>query len=198
MSVITLHPSKKRLAYFDYKQQQQLIFYPSGGINKELLKRIYSQLDNMLSYYSKVTVVFLQLHQKRYTESNTLITKFFGLLKKRLSKHYGTRIGHVWVREKHRAEAQHYHIAVMLNGHRCQKCYRVTQYAQQIWERLGEEHFSYRVRNRIYRIERREHNRELQAVRTRLSYLAKNATKDAGNYRQVSNASRIAFNPSKL
>lgn len=198
MSTITLHANKKNLAYYEYKQQQQLIFYPSGGINKELLKRIYSQLDNMLSYYSKVTVIFLQLHQRRYTENNALLTKFFGLLKKRLSKHYGERIGHVWVRERHEAKAQHYHIAVMLNGHRCQKCYRVTQYAQQIWEMLGDKHFSYRVRNRLYRIERSEPNSELQAVRTRLSYLAKNSTKDVGNHRQVSNTSRIAFNPSKL
>ncbi|MEZ8606914.1 inovirus-type Gp2 protein [Vibrio sp. 10N.239.311.G01] len=174
MCPIILHPSKKHLAYYQYLGKYQLIFYrkPDGVFN-EILEKAFGQLEAMRSYYSKVTMVLLQLHQAIHTKSNNQLTILLSKLKARLQKHYGGKVGYFWVREQNKAESQHYHIAIMINGHKCQRSKLVDIATQTYWENRHPDNFSFRIRNRIYRINTRKNSNELRAARMRLSYMAK-------------------------
>lgn len=178
MCQITLHESKNFLAYYQYQSEQQLIFYKKSGIKERLLEQSFTQLDILMGYYSKVTVVLLQLHPDHFTEDNEVITQFLVPFKKRIYKKYKSKIGYVWAREKNTAEAQHYHLVVMLNGHKCNNAYCVGKICDDIWQGPMDTNFSYRVRNRIYCIQKcKNDSSELRAVRMRMSYMAKNETK---------------------
>ena len=84
MCPILLHPSKKHLAYFVYQGKPQLIFLSKKGIIQEILNKSYRIIDIMLSYYSKVTAVLVQLHQAQSTEDNKLLTRMIQKLKGKL------------------------------------------------------------------------------------------------------------------
>ncbi len=173
MCPILLHPSKKHLAYFVYQGEPQLIFLSKRGVIKEILHKSYCLIDIMLSYYSKVTAVLIQLHQAQATTDNHLLTHTVQKLKSSLKKHYKCEIGYFWVREQLKAESQHYHMLVMLNGHKCQQSALVDKVVQEAWQSIHPDNFSFRVRNRIYRINRTGNGHELRALRMRLSYMAK-------------------------
>ncbi|CAM2928630.1 YagK/YfjJ domain-containing protein [Moritella viscosa] len=178
MCQISLHQSKKFLAYYQYKNEQQLIFHKRTGIRKEILEQGFKQLDIMMTEYSKVSVILLQLHPDRFTEDNATITQFLVQLKKKLIKKYNSKIGYLWVREQNKAEAQHYHLVIMINGHKCNNAYTVSQLCDEAWEGPTDTNFAFRIRNRLYRIEQYKNNRnELRAARMRMSYMAKNETK---------------------
>ncbi|WP_299017145.1 inovirus-type Gp2 protein [uncultured Photobacterium sp.] len=194
MSQIILHESKKWLAYYIHYDTPQLIFYRSTGIKKEILQKGFTQLDNLMTYYSKVTVIFLQLHQQQFTEDNQVITKFLVKFQKRLKSEYASRIGYLWVREHNGAPAQHYHLAVMLNGHKCCRSGNVKQIAHDIWQNQSDGNYTYSVKNRIYRIESYKGERELNAARMRLSYFAKRDTKDFDKYTNSFGTSQLRRN----
>ncbi|OBU19490.1 inovirus Gp2 family protein [Photobacterium kishitanii] len=179
MEHIILHESKKYLAYYLYNEIPQLIFYYAPlGVNKKILKQGYSQLDNLLTYYSKVTVIFLQLHQKEFTPDNRVISSFLKQLKRKLEKHYNSAIAYLWVREQGSAPAQHYHLVIMVNGHKCSSSQYILKMATEIWESPKDGNYSFKVKNRTYRIEKYKDNNEYQAARMRMSYFAKMKTKD--------------------
>ena len=195
MCQITLHESKKFLAYYQYQNEQQLIFYKKTGINKNILEQGFKQLDILRSYYSKVSVILLQLHPDRFTEDNAILTRFLVKFRKTLTKKYKSKIGYLWVREQNVAGAQHYHLVVMLNGHKCNNAYAVGQICDEIWQGPMDTNFSYRVKNRIYCIKQYKNNdQELRAARMRMSYMAKNETKDLKKSRKSFRASNLQPN----
>ncbi len=175
MCPIILHQSKKHLAYYLYQNSYQLIFHKKNGLGviNEILKKAFDQLEVLRTHYSKVTVVLLQLHQAIYTKDSKSLTAMLTNLKAKLHEHYGSKVGYFWVREQNKAESQHYHMAIMLNGHKCQRSKLVDIATRAYWENRHPENFSFRVRNRVYRVSRCENDRELRAVRMRLSYMAK-------------------------
>jgi len=178
MCQITEHESKKFLAYYHYNNEQQLIFHKKTGIRAEILEQGFKQLDIMMTEYSKVSVILLQQHPDRFTEDNAIITQFLVRLKKKIKKQYNCKIGYLWVREQNSAEAQHYHMVIMVNGHKCNNAYAIGKMCDEIWEGPTDTNFSYRVKNRLYRIEQYKGNdHELRAARMRMSYMAKNETK---------------------
>lgn len=179
MEQIIVHPSKDKLAFIQYKQKYCLIMYYEGGVNTKILTQIFKKLDAMVLYYSKVTVVNLQFHLKKHTLDNQVMSVFLTALIKRLKNKYEGEIGYFWVREKNGAPAQHYHMAIMLSGHVCHSSYHIFLIAQEIWELQNEGGYSFRVKNSLYRISR-YCDEELNAARYRLSYFAKNKTKDFG------------------
>ena len=195
MCQITLHESKKFLAYYQYQNEQQLIFHKKLGVKKEILEQGFKQLDIFMSYYSKVSVILLQLHPDRFTEDNKVITQFLTKFKKALKKQYKSKIGYLWVREQNVADAQHYHLVVMVNGHKCNSAYTVGKMCDEIWEGPMDTNFSYRVKNRIYCIKKyKKDGRELRAARMRMSYMAKNETKDFDKYTNCFGRSRLKPN----
>jgi hypothetical protein len=191
MSRLSLHPTKSKLAIYEHNQASQLVFMNPEGINLKILKAGFEQLDVMLGYYSKVTVVLLQLHQHTFTKGNQSISALFKKLITQLKKHYRCRIGYIWVREQEQAVSQHYHAAIMLSGHVCQKSYEIDKLAKELWHQLDPANFSYKVKNRVYRIQTYLKNHELNAARLRLSYMAKNKGKSADKGVQNYSTSRL-------
>ncbi|EOG1781945.1 YagK/YfjJ domain-containing protein [Vibrio parahaemolyticus] len=143
----------------------------------------------MLSHYSKVCVILLQLHQKEFSVCNTPISKFINQLKSKLEKHYKTKMGYVWVREQYEAHSQHYHIAIMLNGHTCQSSRGIDRVVKELWENIDKDNFSYRIKNRIYRPTRYEDDAEYRAAIMRMSYMAKKKGKTNFPYKVKANGS---------
>lgn len=121
MCPILNHPSKKHLAYFLFKDSPQPIFYSKEGVILEILNKSFQLVDTMLNYYSKVTAVLIQLHQAQPTKSNKALTAMIQKLKRSLKKHYKCEVGYFWVREQNLAGSQHYHMIILLNGHKCQQ-----------------------------------------------------------------------------
>jgi len=196
MYQIALHESKKHLAYLNYYGEEQLIFHPRGGVIKKILLRSFSQLDTMISYYSKVSVVFLQIHQKEFTDDNKQMALFIKRFQLQLSKIYSCKFGYVWVREQVYAQSQHYHLAIMLSGHLCQSSRGIDQLCKDVWEQINPLNFSFKVRNRIYRIHREGKQHELRAARLRMSYLAKVHSKtNFGSHTKAFSTSRLPYNP---
>lgn len=193
MAQIILHPSNKDLAFFEYKQRQRLIMYYEGGVNTKILTQIFKQLDIMISYYSRVSVVILQFHLKEQTPDNKVISVFLTALIKKLKVKYRSEIGYVWIREQNGAPAQHYHMAIMLSGHGCESSHHIYMIADDIWKTQNKTGYSYRVDNSLYRINRYDDN-ELNAAKYRLSYFAKNKTKDFEKNVKKFGVSRLALN----
>lgn len=176
MCQIILHPSKKHLAYFNYESENHLIFYRKTGVIKKILVSALNQLKSMMSYYSKVTLVLLQLHQIVPSHNNKSITALMSRLKAKLQEHYKCRVGFIWVREQCSSDTPHYHVVVMLNGQKCQSSTLVDFLTKVVWQKIHPENFSFRIRNRIYRVRKNDIN-ELRAARLRLSYMAKSDSK---------------------
>lgn len=196
MCSISLHPTKKHLAYFLYQDEFQLIFYHKGGVIPKILHNSFKLIDIMLSYYSKVTAVLIQLHQAQPTSDNKLMTLMVTKLKNTLKKHYKCEIGCFWVREQNEAESQHYHLIVMLNGHKCQQSKLVDEAAREAWQSIHPDNFCFRVRNRLYRIHRDQYDNELNALRMRMSYMAKKEGKT--NFASYTNSFRCSRLKPKL
>ncbi len=173
MCQILNHPSKKHLAYFLYQNTPQLIFSSKEGVMNEVLKKSFRLVDKMLGYYSKVTAVLIQLHQAQATADNKLLTIMIQRLKKALKSHYQCEVGYFWVREQNKADSQHYHVIILLNGHKCQQSKMVDILTEKVWKKIHPDNFSFKLRNRIYRIHRHTNKSELRALRMRMSYMAK-------------------------
>ena len=175
-----MHPTHKNVAYVNYKKQQQPIFFYEGGTYIDILFSAFEQLDALFSYYSKVTVIFLQLHQSPYSECNKLISLFFQRLIKKIKKRYhATRVAYSWAREegKH-GDNLHYHLAVMVNGSLCQSGYHISKDADTIWRSLASRNYTWSIKRNTYRLQRKGNDHLTRAARMRLSYAAKKATKD--------------------
>lgn len=169
-----MHPKKRKLAYFRYQLTDYLIFHHPAGVLPKVLLKSFDQLHAMLSRYCKVTVIFAQLHQSEYSEKNQQLTRTLSELSAKLKAYYKSYMGFFWVREhKAQTKSHHYHIAIMLNGSECQSSGRVDSVLTQIWAALDAKNFSYRLKNRIYRLERHGKQEELRAVLMRMSYMAK-------------------------
>lgn len=101
-----------------------------------------------------------------------------------------------WVREQGGSPAQHYHLVVIVNGHKCSSNQYILKVATEIWESQKGRNYNLKVKSCIWRIEKYKNNNEYQATRMRMSYLAKMKTKDIS--RPCLNSfgvSRIAPNP---
>ena len=122
-------------------------FYPpTGGVLQvnaskkrgcylEILQKIHEQLCNMLSHHNRVLIVIMVFHQHEYTPDNKLFSRFIRKLRKRFCEKYqAKRLGFIWVREKDVREAQHYHLAVFLDGSKVQTSHSLFEMCANIWE----------------------------------------------------------------
>ncbi len=82
-------------------------------------------LDAMLSHHSDVFVVYLVVQLDKYTPDNKPISRFMRSVSNRLLSNPKRKsrkrfkfehFGYLWTREIETAVAQHYHVALMLNG----------------------------------------------------------------------------------
>jgi len=142
-----------------------------SGLIKHSINAMVKQVDAMLSHHSKIQIIRFDLRVYEYTENNVMITVFNRRLHKWLKRNYNLkRIGFIWCRELETAKKQHYHYALMIDGHKVNYPYDVTIKVKEIWQQLdGSEYFP---DNCYYNIKRNDYE-SIQGAIWRLSYLAK-------------------------
>ncbi len=145
-----------------------------AGLNQKILKRLLEQLFEMLDRYSKVLVVRFELNFYDNQSNNKTISKFRTNLTKKLKKKYGEDIGYIWVREQ--ATRVHYHLAFFLNGHKAHKSFGISELVQRVCFSLPDLS-PYFPDNNTYMLKRQKPETMTAAI-FRLSYLAKNETKE--------------------
>ena len=160
-----------------------------SGCYLEIVEAAKRQLDAMLSYHGDVFVMYFIVQLPDYTADNTPISKLTRSLRKRLEskpakrssrqskkRYQFSRTGFVWVREQERATAQHYHVALMLDGKQVQHPKYIFQdYLKPAADRLG---LKISLCGQSGRVKR--HDEELYGVcLKRISYSAKERGKGA-------------------
>jgi hypothetical protein len=108
------------------------------GIYVPCLRKIHTQLINMLSHHYKVFALRMDFHVNQQTwkegDFSTLIKKSKRLLK----SHYKTlRIGHAWGREISQSGNYHYHLILLLDGSKVNNPIVITNIFTQEWKKLG-------------------------------------------------------------
>lgn len=143
-----------------------------SGLRTEQLKAIINQVDAMLTHHSKVFLMRFDLRMYNFTDNNEIITTFNRRLHKWLKRKYILkRVGFHWVRELETAKQQHYHYALMIDGHKARHPIEILNKVQEIWnEQLGGSMFT--PKNCYYNLEREKYS-SIQNAIWRLSYLAK-------------------------
>lgn len=142
-----------------------------SGVYTHMMKRIINQLEIMMDYHSKVHIIRFDLHQPYYTDDNIRLSTFRRRLSKWLKREYGfKRIGFAWVRELEKSKTQHYHYALILDGHKVQSARKILKTARTYWGNMAGSEWT--PDHPYYNLTRNDHS-TTQAAIYRLSYLAK-------------------------
>ena len=144
----------------------------SINIRQEIMDGIFQIMEKFFSKTSKLTAIRLELKMKVWTKDNKPMSKFIQQLKCQLINHYGQLYnGYIWVREKGKSKAQHYHLALLLDGQQVKHSDTVYRIAKTIWTfgnlSLPDNPFYHVHRDRLD---------EHRLLIYRLSYLAKAET----------------------
>lgn len=160
-----------------------------SGLISHSIKTMIGQVDAILSHHSKIHIIRFDLRVYEYTENNGIITTFNRRLHKWLKRKYNLkRVGFMWCRELETAKQQHYHYALMIDGHKVNFPHEITSKVKEIWRQLdGSEYFPEHC---YYNVKRGDYE-SIQDAIWRISYLAKfrgkgykpDQTKNFGNSR---------------
>ncbi len=132
------HKYVTKNSYFRYRGQVWPINIRHGGIYTKDLKAIIDQMLALLSYDTKLFVCRFDLHQTHATDDSSHLSKFLQALKDTLTKEFRfSQIGYVWCREKVSSQAQHYHLAMLLEGHKIRATYRIEKFVLAAWIKAG-------------------------------------------------------------
>jgi hypothetical protein len=142
-----------------------------SGLIAHSIKAMINQVEAMLSHHSKIHIIRFDLRVIEYTENNKIMTVFNRRLHKWLKRKYNlNRVGFMWCRELETAKKQHYHYALITDGHKVNYPYEITNKVKELWRQLdGSEYFP---DNCYYNIKRNDFE-SIQAAIWRISYLAK-------------------------
>ncbi|MGL5488994.1 MAG: YagK/YfjJ domain-containing protein [Shewanella sp.] len=149
-------------------------------IDKLMLNSFIRQLEKILSHYSKVLLVRIDLHPLIYSPDNRSVQHVLREFSKMVrNSPYSKQLGIICVRERVNSHKEHYHLVLMLNGNKIQKPDYVLHMLKELWQRRvnGSVHL---VENSYYRIERGQSQTIFEAI-YRLSYLAKQRSKERDN-----------------
>ncbi|MCL1047534.1 inovirus Gp2 family protein [Shewanella electrodiphila] len=147
------------------------------GINLNLLKKVYNCFTGYLSRHSKVLAIRFDISLIDSPNNNKKVSKIMSNIKQKLNKHYGSKISYGWVREQNtNADKCHYHCFVLLNGHKANTSHCTFKYAHQTIKLFIDVNIHFP--EYCYYMTFRGNFRSQQAAIYRLSYLAKNASKE--------------------
>jgi hypothetical protein len=107
----------------------------ASGLISHAIKSMINQVDAMLSHHSKIHVIRFDLRMYEFTDTNSIITAFNRYLHRWLKRKYNLkRIGYIWCRELETTKQQHYHYALIIDGHKV--CYpsEILNKIKQVWE----------------------------------------------------------------
>ena len=144
-----------------------------------ILQRTMEQLDAMLSYYSSVLVIRTDIRLQFFTATNELMSKIMRKILKRLKsgRFNQNLVGYVWCREQHTSDAQHYHLILMLNGHKNRHPHNIIKLIEEICEWWDRDFSKPYTPKNCYQVVRRGDQDAKQIFFVRASYLAKVKTK---------------------
>lgn len=156
----------------EHEGKRYLINANKSGIYTAILHKAIQQLDACLRRWQRVLVVRFDLHHKGIqTHSNKWLSKFIKNLKRRLERAYGlAELGFIWAREQEKGKAQHYHMAIFLDGDVVRHPAKLTNIIKETWISINPVNTVYYPVNNYYFVQNEETKQE--AI-YRLSYLAK-------------------------
>lgn len=150
----------------------------TGGVNRSLLQKLYNNLNAYLSRHSKMYIIRFDVSMYDSLANNKKISKLRSVIIKQLKLHYNTSAGFGWVREQNTTEDKcHYHCFVILNGHEVNNSYKMFRLVMPVALKLITDLNFYFPENCGYMVKRHQLD-TFQAALYRLSYLAKNHTKE--------------------
>jgi len=141
-----------------------------------LLEKTVEQLDAMLSYHCQVMVLRIDLRLYVGTTDNKPMSDFIRRLRKRLTAKGYKRVGYIWCREQQSSAAQHYHLAVIVDANKSRHPHNLIELIEYLWETWG--HVKPYTPKNCYAVIKRGDDIAYGSQFSRLSYLAKVATKD--------------------
>ena len=148
------------------------------GVYPYMIERIVEQLDICIAIHKRVLVVRFDLHLREYSGDNHIISTFINRQKQRIQRTYKTKdIGHAWAREQETSKAQHYHVALIIDGDVIQHSSKLLQQIKSKWYKHGrcwipkKKHVD--GRGCFYYIDKHNYEQERAEAIERLSYLAK-------------------------
>ncbi len=162
---------------FPFKNHCHEVYKPKHGVlNKKLLEPIFGKCEVMLSLYSKVFVVRIDLHPKHYSANNQKVSEFLQASIKKIKKQYKCKVQYLCAREQLSSEKQHHHAAFLLSGHKLNYPSKLLSQIKTAWEKQGLGIAKF-VSN-SYCMMLRGNRASIKPAIYRLSYLAKNYSKE--------------------
>lgn len=162
------------------------------NLDPNIMNSLLDIVEVALSNYQRVLLVRLDFHMKVFTADNVAILNLFKKLKVSLKKRYSSQCHYLWVRERNTASAQHYHCVIALSGHSCRSSWYIYKEANRIWESIPHTASCFQPANPSYQLSRTYNAffaKSLGACIYRISYLAKDATKELDVRRRFGSSS---------
>ena len=171
MKTMTFEPSIRlgdRTLRINTGERQQL------GCFVQILARINSSLEAMLSRYCKIYVVQFVFHPDQPVGNNALISDLMRVICKQLERAYRSKLAYGWVRETGQNGNPHYHIVLILNANKVRHQYGIRERVCRIIETRDHPRPAFNTKSHL--IHRHDDETYQQAFH-HLSYLAKTSTK---------------------
>lgn len=162
---------------FAYRNHFYSVYKPKKGTqNTVALKRVFRLFEIMLSYYSRVLIVRIDLHPQAFSVDNKVMSLFLKMFIAKLEKKYQCKVGYFCAREQNKSDKQHYHLALLLSGHKAMLPHNILTQLQTDWIQhcQGSVYF---VDKPYYMIHRGD-KASINPAAYRISYLTKNHTKE--------------------
>ncbi|ANQ66389.1 hypothetical protein GS41_03480 [Candidatus Pseudothioglobus singularis] len=125
--------------FYNYKEEELFInSSETKGVYPNIIEKIVEQLDTCLAIHKRVLVVRFDLSLNEYSGDNHTISTFINRQKQRMFKTYGVKnIGHAWKRERETSKAQHYHVALFIDGNKIQYPSKLLRQIKAKWFKHG-------------------------------------------------------------
>ncbi|MEZ9140003.1 MULTISPECIES: inovirus-type Gp2 protein [unclassified Shewanella] len=121
---------------YAYKNHCYRIYKPKVKNHlKNALNRAFELCETMLSHYKKVFVVRVDLHPKKYSPTNKNIGLYLQSEKVKLQKLYKCKVEYFCAREQVDSHKEHYHVVLMLSGHKIQHPSKLVSNMSESWEK---------------------------------------------------------------
>ena len=158
--------------FFNYKEEELFInSSETRGIYPNIVEKIVEQLDICIAIHKRVLVVRFDLSLDEYSGDNHIISTFINRQKQRIQRTYKTKdIGHAWAREQETSKAQHYHVALFIDGDVIQSPTKLLRQIKAKWFKHGR---CWIPDDCYYYIDKNNLEEERAKAIERLSYLAK-------------------------
>ncbi|QSX37564.1 YagK/YfjJ domain-containing protein [Shewanella sedimentimangrovi] len=119
---------------FAYKDHAYEVYKPiTGTLNPRHLETIFSDYESILSHYSRVLVCRIDLHPNAASLDNQPINAFLAHMANTLTALYKSKVIYHCAREQNTSDKEHYHLAIMLSGHKIRHPGQLLKLVQSLW-----------------------------------------------------------------